>query len=111
LLTLLYSSKYSFEGSLDVLGRGLDFRRDGWCSRCHIYQRFHETEPHQYSLLDIPADLNPIELMWSKIKSILRKLKAWTAEELLDATGIALNEVTYEDILGWFEYDGYIVNV
>ena len=66
------------------------------------------------SVLFLPEyspDLNPIELMWSKVKAILRKLKARTAEELLNATGQALDAVTYEDIVGWFEHHGYSVNI
>lgn len=62
-------------------------------------------------LPEYSPDLNPIELMWSKIKSILRKLKPRTAEELLDTMGQALDLVTYDDIVGWFEYHGYLVNI
>ena len=65
------------------------------------------------SVLFLPEyspDLNPIELMWSKVKAILRKLKARTAETLLNAMNEALEAVTYEDIVGWFEHHGYIVN-
>ena len=35
-------------------------------------------------------DFNPIEAMWSKVKEILRSLKARTAEALLEAIGVAL---------------------
>ena len=62
-------------------------------------------------LPEYSPDLNPIELMWSKIKSVLRKLKPRTAEELLNAMGQALDLVTYDDIIGWFKHDGYIVNL
>ena len=52
-------------------------------------------------------DLNPIELMWSKVKAILRKLKI-RAKELLDqAISDALDSVTQEDIAAWFCHDGY----
>jgi transposase len=61
-------------------------------------------------LPEYSPDLNPIELMWSKVKAVLRKLKPRTAEELLNAMGIALDLVTYSDIVGWFKHDGYIVN-
>lgn len=66
------------------------------------------------SVMFLPAyspDLNPIELMFSKIKSILRKLKPRTFDKLVSATGQALDLVTYSDIVGWFEHDGYIVNL
>ena len=52
-------------------------------------------------------DLNPIEKMWSKIKSILRMLKARTAKALINAIAIALETVTASDAKGWFESCGY----
>jgi transposase len=52
-------------------------------------------------------DLNPIERMWSKVKSILRSLEARTAEALLDAIGVALRAVTAADAHGWFAHRGY----
>jgi transposase len=52
-------------------------------------------------------DLNPIEAMWSKVKEILRSLKARTAEALLDAIGVALRSVTTTDAEGWFAHSGY----
>ena len=38
-------------------------------------------------------DLNPIELMWSKVKALLRKAEARTPETLLLAIGDALSRV------------------
>ena len=52
-------------------------------------------------------DFNPIEQMWSKVKSILRSLKARTAEALLEAIGVALRAVTAADAHGWFAHCGY----
>jgi transposase len=52
-------------------------------------------------------DLNPIEKMWSKVKSILRKLKARTEVELIAAIAQALDYVTPQDVKGWFESCGY----
>jgi transposase len=53
-------------------------------------------------------DLNPIEKMWSKIKAILRKLKARTEDGLFKALAEALNSVTKSDAVGWFESCGYL---
>jgi transposase len=53
-------------------------------------------------------DLNPIEKMWSKIKSILRTLKARTEEALIHAIAKALEMVTASDVKGWFESCGYL---
>jgi transposase len=52
-------------------------------------------------------DLNPIEKMWSKIKSILRTLKARTEKALIDAIAKALDAITANDVKGWFESCGY----
>jgi len=53
-------------------------------------------------------DLNPIEKMWSKIKSILRTLKARTKEALIHAIAKALAMITASDAKGWFNSCGYI---
>ena len=53
-------------------------------------------------------DLNPIEKMWSKIKAILRKLKARTEDTLFEALADALNSITMSDAIGWFESCGYV---
>jgi transposase len=52
-------------------------------------------------------DLNPIEKMWSKMKSILRRIKARTTEELDAAIKTALDAVTPQDAEGWFLSCGY----
>jgi transposase len=52
-------------------------------------------------------DLNPIEKMWSKIKTALRSAEARTAAELLAAVGQALRSVTPQDALNWFASCGY----
>ena len=54
-------------------------------------------------------DFNPIELMWSKIKAILRKLKVREKELLDHAISLALDSVSTADILGWFKHDGYVL--
>jgi transposase len=45
-------------------------------------------------------DLNPIEMMWSKVKAYLRKVKARTKELLETAIDDALNLISVSDILG-----------
>ena len=56
-----------------------------------------------YYLPAYSPDLNPIEKMWSKIKSILRKLNAGTKDALIRAIAKALEKVTANDAKGWFE--------
>jgi transposase len=61
-------------------------------------------------VLFLPAyspDLNPIEKMWSKLKSLLRAAEARTPEDLITAIGQALARVTPKDALGWFASCGY----
>jgi len=54
-------------------------------------------------------DFSPIELMWSKIKAVLRAAKARTHEELEQALVTALKLVTAADCEGWFKHCGYQV--
>jgi transposase len=61
-------------------------------------------------LLYLPAyspDLNPIEQMWSKVKSILRKLAARTVEALHEAIAFALRQITAADARSFFFFCGY----
>ena len=63
--------------------------------------------PSVWHLPPYSPDFNPIEQMWSKVKEILRSIKARTAEALLDAIGVALRAVTATDAQGWFAHCGY----
>lgn len=59
---------------------------------------------------DLPPyspDLNPIEKMWSKIKSLLRKTKARDPEQLYTAISNAFAQVSNQDITNWFASCGY----
>ena len=61
-------------------------------------------------LMYLPAyspDLNPIEMMRSKVKAILRKVKERTEETLIAALKEAMEEITPEDCQGWFRKAGY----
>jgi transposase len=66
------------------------------------------------SVLFLPPyspDLNPIEMSWSKMKAVLRKLKARTYDELGNGMKTALDSFTKSDIANWFSHDGYIANL
>ena len=54
-------------------------------------------------------DLNPIEMMWSKVKALLRASEARTAEELQRAIAAALGQVRAQDAVGWFAACGYSI--
>jgi transposase len=54
-------------------------------------------------------DFSPIEQMWSKLKTYLRKAKARTKEELDRAISEGLKLITESDCRGWFKHCGYQV--
>ena len=61
-------------------------------------------------VLDLPPynpDFNPIEKMWSKIKAWLRRAKARSFDDLIQAIADALQAVCFADIKGWFHSCGY----
>jgi len=61
-------------------------------------------------VLYLPAyspDFNPVELLWSKVKAVLRKEKARTFDVLEKALKLALDSVSANDIAGWFNHCGY----
>jgi len=52
-------------------------------------------------------DFNPIEPCWGKIKQFLRGLKARTLEILEQGVTQALDTITPDNALAWFEHCGY----
>lgn len=52
-------------------------------------------------------DFNPIEPMWSKIKSLLRSAAARTFEQLQMAVWSAMDQISQQDSLGFFRGCGY----
>jgi transposase len=62
-------------------------------------------------LLYLPSyspDLSPIESAFSKLKAILRRKEARTAEALQQAIAEALDAITAQDARGWFTHCGYL---
>ena len=61
------------------------------------------------SVLPLPPDSpddTPIEEMFSKFKQSLRRVGARAKDHLDEAIGEGLNQVTAQDILGWFRHAG-----
>ena len=76
----------------------------------HIAQVREVLAESHILLMYLPAyspDLNPIEMMWSKVKAILRRVRERTAENLAAAIEEAMKEITPEDCQGWFKKAGY----
>ncbi len=56
------------------------------------------------------SDSTPIEELWSKAKQFLRRVAARSRTCLYDALGQALEHVTAQDIIGWFQHAGLCAN-
>lgn len=78
---------------------------------CHKVKGVKEAiEEAGASVLYLPPyspDFNPIEMMWSKIKALLRNWKTDTFELLHSVIPDAFSSVSVSDISGWFTASGY----
>ncbi len=66
---------------------------------------------YKCSLLYLPAyspDFNPIELLFSKIKAFVKKLRPLALPELIQAFADAVLSVTSDDAKNTFEHCGYV---
>lgn len=62
------------------------------------------------SVLYLPPyspELNPIEMTWSKVKAILRKVGARTLNSLVAALPLCTRAIRLSDLCGWFRHAGY----
>lgn len=62
-------------------------------------------------LLPLPRyspDLSPIEPAWSKVKQVVKRARAATAEALEQAVATGVAAVRASDAAGWFRHCGYI---
>ena len=55
-------------------------------------------------------DFNPIEKLWSKLKSVLRKMKVRALKDLPTAVDTAFKSVCIKDCKGWFRSSGICTN-
>jgi transposase len=53
-------------------------------------------------------DLSPIEPAWSKIKQVVKRVRAATAEALEEAIAVGVAAVCASDAAGWFQHCGYL---
>lgn len=56
-------------------------------------------------------DFSPIELMRSKVKAYLKKVRARTQTELEKAIAAALETITASDCINWYRHCGYGVTL
>ena len=78
---------------------------------CHKVKGVKEAiEEAGASVLYLPPyspDFNPIEMMWSKMKTLLRNWKTDTPELLHSVIPDAFSSISVSDISGWFAASGY----
>ena len=75
-----------------------------------IVKAFHDERKIAYLYLPpYSPDLNPIEKLWSKLKSILRKLKVRAFEKLPLAVAQAFRSISAEDCRNWFSSRGLCI--
>jgi len=80
--------------------------------------KFHKTSRVQQCIQSVNAtlkflppyspDFSPIELMWSKIKSIIKQYEPRTDQQFKKIIKIAFKAVTLSDLAGWFKHCGYM---
>ena len=67
-----------------------------------VRETFEKAGIHFLYLPPYSPDMNPIEMLWSKIKAILRSLEVRINEALPDAIASAFQRVSTADCIGWF---------
>jgi transposase len=70
-------------------------------------QRIEATGAKLMYLPPYLADLNPIDQAWSKVKQLLRSLKARTADALEAAVAEPFTAITPENAVAWFRHCAY----
>jgi len=94
----------------DVLEKGSIVVADNLASHKanRVREAVEEQDAEIWFLPPYSPDLNPIERMWSKAKTWLRKTKAKTEEVLRKAASEAIATVTNSDIRNWFDHADYM---
>ncbi len=74
-----------------------------------VREAIEETGAHLFFLPPYSPDLSPIENMWSKIKSILKKLAPRTKTQFKKAIRMAFEAIAKQDLTAWFKHCGYFM--
>ena len=75
---------------------------------CGVREQIEAAGARLLYLPPYSADFNPIELLWSKLKSHLRRVAARTSEALDRAISAGLATITTQDVRGFFAHRGYL---
>mgnify|MGYP000542499513 CR=1 FL=1 len=73
-----------------------------------VIQRIESVGAKAWFLPTYSPDLNPIEQIWSKVKSLLKTFAARTDKKLMTAIRKAIQAVTRDDILNSIIHAGYV---
>lgn len=79
--------------------------------RAQIRERIEATQAELMYLPPYSPDLNPIEMIFSKIKQSLRTLKCRTRESLWQSMQTVLDAVTPSDAANCYRHAGYTLHV
>lgn len=72
-----------------------------------VVNAIERTGAQVWNLPPYSPEFNPIEYLWSKVKSVLRALSARTPEALLDSLQKAFSMITTQNVHSWFKHAGY----
>lgn len=74
-----------------------------------VRQCFEDKGVHVLYIPPYSPQYNPIEKVWSKLKTFIRRCKTLTREQFDNAVASAMDTITKQDILGWFKHCGYSI--
>ena len=72
-----------------------------------VQQTIEQADAHVLYLPLYSPDFNPIEMLWSKLKFVLRALKIRNINTLWEAIPFIFDAVSLADIASWFQKAGY----
>jgi len=101
---------YLAEVLLPDLAAGSVLVMDNWTVH-HGEDVTRLVEAHGCTILYLPSyspDFNPIELLFSKIKAFVKKLRPLNLPDLLEAFSDAVLTLTPQDAAATFEHCGYL---
>lgn len=72
-----------------------------------VVAAIQQTGAKVWPLPPYSPDMNPIEELWSKVKTYLKKIAAQSKDVLINGLHSALETITTSDIINWFVHSGY----
>lgn len=98
---------------LPTLDKGSVLVMDNWTIH-HGYEVRDLVQEFGCELLYLPTyspDFNPIEHLFAKIKTVIKKAKPASVKQLIQTFCVAVNSVSFQDILNSVCHCGYTVDL